>query len=337
MMSVYRKKQTSKLKRIMAGKRQGLTGKIGLAMGGGAARGWAHIGVIQALTEAGIRVDCVAGTSIGALVGAFYTAGKIDTLRDIILELDWNNIVSFLDMVFPKSGIIDGKKIADFTRSHVDKNNIEELPVPFCAVCTDLSTGGEIIIRDGDVIEAVRASISVPGIFTPVGRDKTFLVDGGLVNPVPVNVVRDMGADLVIAVDLNHDVVKNRGRGFSRSNPSDHTRGPGRTSARKGPRQRMLDALDRRTGRLQAGVFKQIRRWMARDPAPNIFEVLTTSINIMEAQITEARLKTDSPDILIRPNLGHIRFLEFHRAREAISAGYTAAKTQLEVLMKTRV
>ncbi|MCK5218948.1 patatin-like phospholipase family protein, partial [bacterium] len=299
----------------MSAKPQALPKKIGLAMGGGAARGWAHIGVIRALTEAGIRVDCVAGTSIGALVGAFYSAGRIDTLHDLVLKLEWNKIVSFMDMVFPKSGIIDGKKIADFTRGHVDKKNIEELPIPFCTVSTDLSTGREIIIQHGDVIEAVRASISVPGIFTPVRKDKTFLVDGGLVNPVPVSAVRNMGADFIIAVDLNHDVVKNRGGGRFRSNPSDHTSGPvsgsGQISIRKGPRQRMLDALDRRAGRLDAGVFKQIRRWVAKDPAPNIFEVLTSSINIMEAQITESRLQTDSPDILIRPNLGHIRFLEF--------------------------
>ena len=145
-------------------------GKVGLALGSGSARGWAHIGVIKALTEAGIRVDCIAGASIGALVGAVHASGKIDALEDIVLRLDWKQIASFLDVVFPKSGLIDGNKIADFVRAHVAPGNIEDLPLPFRAVSTDLETGSEVVIQEGDIIEAVRASISVPGIFTPVKK-----------------------------------------------------------------------------------------------------------------------------------------------------------------------
>ena len=160
-------------------------GKVGLALGSGSARGWAHIGVIQALTDAGIPVDYVAGTSVGAVVGAVYASGKIDSLEDVVLQLDWKKIAFFLDVVFPKSGLIDGNRVADFIRSLVEENDIEDLPLPFCAVSTDLATGNEVVIKDGDIIEAVRASISVPGIFTPVRKDDMTLVDGGLVNPVP--------------------------------------------------------------------------------------------------------------------------------------------------------
>ena len=129
--------------------------KIGLALGSGSARGWAHIGVIQALSEAGIRVDCVAGTSIGAMVGAVYASGKIDELEEIVLQFDWKHILHFFDIVFPKSGLIDGMKVADFIRSHVKEKNIEELPIPFRAVTTDLTTGHEVVIQNGDIIEAV--------------------------------------------------------------------------------------------------------------------------------------------------------------------------------------
>lgn len=184
---------------------------IGLALGSGSARGWAHIGVIKALTEAGIHVDYVAGTSVGAVVGAVYASGRIDSFKDVVLQLDWKKIAFFLDVVFPKSGLIDGNRIAEFIRSHVGEKNIEDLSLPFCAVSTDLATGNEVIIKDGDIIEAVRASISVPGVFTPVRKKGSILVDGGLVNPVPVSVVREMGADLVIAVDLNHDIIGKKG------------------------------------------------------------------------------------------------------------------------------
>lgn len=165
----------------------------GLALGSGSARGWAHIGVIRALAEAGIRVDCIAGASIGAVVGAVFASGNIDALEDVVLQLDWRQITYFFDVILPKSGLIDGKKISTFIRNHVKGINIEELSIPFCAISTDLATGDEVAIRDGDIIEAVRASISVPGIFTPVKKNGAILVDGGLVNPVPVSVAREMG------------------------------------------------------------------------------------------------------------------------------------------------
>lgn len=310
------------------------TKKVGLALGSGSARGWSHIGVIRALSKAGIHVDCVAGTSIGALVGAIYAAGKIDTLQDTILQLDWKRIVSFFDVVFPKSGLIDGRKIADFVRGYVREQHIEQLPVPFRAVCTDLTTGREVSIKNGSIIEAVRASISVPGIFTPVRRHGTFLADGGLVNPVPVSVARQMGADFVIAVDLNHDIVRKKGVGPSRSDTLAAVMQTDQPTVQSGRIRQMLDALKSRTDMPDPTALAQVRRWKASDPVPNIFDVLMTSINIMETQITESRLQTDSPDLLIQPNLGHIRFLEFHRAEEAIAEGYREAKTRVATLFK---
>jgi len=305
--------------------------KVGLALGSGSARGWAHIGVVQALEESGIRVDCVAGTSIGALVGAVYASGRIDALKEVVLGLDRKQILRLFDIVFPKSGLIDGRKVADFVRSYVQKGNIEQLPVPFSSVSTDLVTGSEVVDQEGDIIEAVRASISFPGIFTAVIRNGMVLVDGGLVNPVPVSVVRDMGADFVIAVDLNHDIVGMKMKKIKRDSAPSAGRGTGQPSAEK---VKMLDALSKRVGILDRLGLAQARKWDAKDPRPNIFEVLLSSISIMETQITAVRLKVDPPDLLIRPNLAHIRFLEFNRAREAITEGYSATRSRLGTLIR---
>jgi NTE family protein len=303
--------------------------KVVLALGSGAARGWAHIGVINALSEVGIRPDCVAGTSIGALVGAAYASGKIRSLEELARGLDWRKVVSFFDVVFPRSGLIDGRKIADSIREHVEPGNIEDLSLPFCAVSTDLVTSSEVVIQDGDVVEAVRASISVSGMFTPVKKGAMILVDGGLVNPVPVSVARRMGADYVIAVDLTHDLPRGSAK---RAVPADSdgaphgekstsgSMGKGAPPAGIGERIKSIDALG----------LAQLRQWMARESMPNIFEVLMASTNVMEKQIAELQLRAEPPDLLIRPRLGHLRFMDFHRADEAILEGYRAAKLCLE-------
>lgn len=306
--------------------------KIGLALGSGSARGWAHIGVIQALSEAGIRVDYVAGTSIGAMVGAVYASGKIDELEEIVLQFDWRHILHFFDIVFPKSGLIDGMKVADFIRSHVEEKNIEELPIPFRAVTTDLTTGHEVVIQDGDIIEAVRASISLPGIFTPVRKNGKILVDGGLVNPVPVSVVRKMGADFVVAVDLSRDIVTKKATRLVPLAGSSPVAG---TEAGLNPtvKARISALLNKELGSLDLPAFKQIRQWMGQNPLPSIFEVLINSIYIMENRIAATGLQVYPPDLLIRPKLGHIRLLEFHRANEAIAGGYREAKAQIRLLV----
>lgn len=303
-----------------------LPNNVGLALGSGSARGWAHIGVIRALAEAGIEIKYVAGTSIGSLIGAAFALNKLDVLEDFARQLDWKQIVSFLDVTFPRAGLIDGDKITDFFRDHVREMNIEELHLPYCSVATDLATGHEIVISRGDLIDAIRASISVPGIFTPLKKNGSFLIDGGLVNPVPVSAVRNMGADYVIAVDLNADIIDSRSAtGISPTDPSL------KNVVDQPPPHKWstVQKLTNRFNEFSSPAFSQVRHWLHRDPTPNIFEVLTTSINIMESQITAIRLKTDPPDLLIQPKLGHIRFLEFHRAQEAIDEGNREASIQV--------
>lgn len=301
--------------------------KVGLALGSGSARGWAHIGVIRALAEAGIEIGCVAGTSIGALVGAGFALDKMDVLEDFARQLDWKEIVSFLDVTFPRSGLIDGGKVTDFFRNHVREMNIEQLPLPYCAVATELSTGREVVLSRGDLVEAIRASISIPGIFTPVKLGGAFLVDGGLVNPVPVSAARNLGADYVIAVDLNHDLV-DKGRPSASATKDSSPKGEFDKSqfAKWGITQDLADKINQ----LGSPALSHVRRWLLREPTPNIFEVLTASINIMATQITAIKLKTNPPDLLIQPKLGHLRFMEFHRAEEAITEGYRATMSQLK-------
>lgn len=307
-------------------------GKIGLALGGGSARGWAHIGVIQALTEVGIEIDCIAGTSIGSVVGSVFASGNIKDLEEVAVKLDWKQIAYLFDVVLPKSGLIDGKKVAGFIQNHLRKTNIEELPIPFCAVSTDLNTGDEVVIREGDIIEAVRASISIPGIFTPVRINGRTLVDGGLVNPVPVSVVRKMGADFVIAVDLSHGIV---GRKKSLQNTPPELSIPRLKKVNQQPtekKNRILEAINNKLAAIDFSALSWTKRNSDIEPLPSIFDVITSSVNIMEAQITATRLKADPPDLLIQPNLSYIKFLEFNRASEAIAEGYDKTKRKLTVL-----
>lgn len=302
--------------------------KIGLALGSGAVRGWAHMGVIQAMEELGVPIHLVAGTSMGSLVGAFHVTGKLEVLRNLSHELDWRQALYFFDVTLPKSGLIDGQKIKEFIDRSVGDIKIEELESPFRAVATDLVTGREVVIDKGDIIEAVRASISVPGIFTPVRLGEMLLVDGGLVNPVPVSVARAMGADIVIAVDLNHDIQEKRRH--IRLTPNKDKNSAGHAAGQRNHRKnRIWQMLESRMEELDLSLPEHFERWTAQDNMPGILDVMLKSLDILEAQVAETRLKLDPPDVIIRPMLGHLKLLEFGRAEEAIEAGYTEAMKAL--------
>jgi NTE family protein len=184
-----------------------LAKKVGIALGSGSARGWSHIGVIRSLLEAGIPIDFACGASIGALVAGSLAAGFLDPLDRWVRKLSWSHIIGFMDVMIPRSGLVEGERITAYLRETLADPKIEDLPIPFIAIATDLKTGKEVWIQEGSLIDAIRASISFPGIFTPCGRNGQWLVDGGLVNPVPVSSCRAMGADIVIAVNLNADIM----------------------------------------------------------------------------------------------------------------------------------
>lgn len=305
---------------------------IGLALGSGSARGLAHLGVIRAIEDAGLEVDFIAGASMGALIGAIYAAGKLDELEATFRTFDWKTMAAFFDVVLPKSGLLDGAKVSELVRAHIHADTIEMLPRAFAAVATDIVSGEEVVLRSGDVIEAVRASISVPGIFTPVRSNGHILVDGGLTNPVPVSAVRSMGAEFVIAVDLNHEIVAGKNMKPLLATEKNNAGAPGLLAqwvsdyrmSMKNIRQKLLAGDD--------AASAQFKKWVSPEPLPNIFEVLLASINIMETNIARTRLSLDRPDIVLQPPLGHIRFMEFGRAEEIIAIGYEYTRKQLASL-----
>jgi NTE family protein len=286
--------------------------RIGLALGGGSARGWAHIGVMRALADAGIDPDIVCGTSIGALVGAAYVGGELDHLEAWVRSLRLQTVVSFLDVSL-NGGLIKGDKLIAFFRAHFVDRDFSELARPFGAVATDLRNGREVWLREGGVSDAVRASIALPELFTPVRHAGGWLVDGGLVNPVPVSLCRAMGADVVIAVDLNSDLL---GRHL-KPKPAPRPRKRGKAAT---PVDAMLAHLQSSISQL--GLSSGID---AADTPPAMLDVLASSINIMQVLITRSRLAGEPADVMITPRLADLGLLEFHRASIAIEAGRRAA------------
>ena len=296
------------------------TPRIGLALGSGSARGWAHIGVIRALRDAGIEPHIVCGTSIGALVGAAEVDGDLDRLETWVRSLRLQTVVSFLDFSLG-SGLIKGDKLIAFFRSHFVDRDIRELARPFGAVATDLQRGREVWLREGGVSDAVRASIALPGLFTPVQRDGSWLVDGGLVNPVPVSLCRAMGADIVIAVDLNSDLL---GRHL-KPKPARMPRKP--VSPEPGT---LADSV---MARIQSGMAQLGIEHDNEPRPPAMLDVLASSINIMQVLITRSRLAGEPADVLITPRLADLGLMEFHRAGVAIEAGRRATEAVMPQLV----
>ena len=287
---------------------------IGLALGGGSARGWSHIGVIRVLEQAGIQPDVVSGTSIGALVGAVYAAGELARFEQWIVGLKFSEIVSYMDISL-NSGLLKGERLMEFFRKDYVDRPIEALPTPFAAVATSLNTGAEVWLRSGSTLDAVRASIALPGLFEPSLIDGKLLVDGGLVNPVPVSLARAMGADIVIAVDLSSNI---QGDSQLPNNAQVQTPQP----------------QDDWVSKLKNGLETVLPASAPKaEHLPSILDVITSSINIMQVRITHSRMAEDPPNVIVTPHLAHINLLDFHRAKEAIDEGEKAMKAVLPSLM----
>ena len=291
--------------------------RIGLALGGGSARGWAHVGVIRELEAAGIRPDLVCGTSVGAMVGAAYAAGELDRFEQWLLDMSMSDVVSFMDVTL-NGGMLKGDRLMDFFRRNFVDHPIENLAMPFAAVATSLRTGAEVWLREGSAVEAVRASIALPVLFTPVQHNGLILVDGGLVNPVPVSLARAMGADLVIAVDLNSDMLS---RYEAADPPPESTASPVGEWMRK----------------LQVTLGLPLSEVARNEPKPpSLLDVVGSSINIMQVRITRSRMAGEPADVVIAPRLAHFGLFDFHRAREAIDIGRRSVRTVLHQLSLLR-
>lgn len=280
---------------------------IGLALGSGSARGWSHIGIISALEEFGIVPDVVCGTSIGALVGASYVSNNLKKLEEQVCSLTKFDTARFFEISFSLSGFVNIEKLHDFLVENIagDEAEIGGLSKQYAAVATELESGREVWLTDGSIIEAVWASISLPGLFPAIKSDNKWLVDGGLVNPVPVSVCRALGADIVIAVNLNGDIV---GKHFVKSKKL--------KSQDEGVKDKITGLVKGYTGSLFSNNKDE-----DRDKPPGLFDAIAGSINIVQSRITRSRMAGDPPDILLSPKLSDIGLLEFYRAGEAISEG----------------
>ncbi len=277
--------------------------KLGIALGSGSARGWAHIGVLLALTECGIAPDFVAGCSMGAMVGAAFAAGRIEQLESYALSLDWKRVVGLLDLGL-RGGLIKGDRLVNMFQGQFVECQFSELPLPFAAVATELATGKELWLREGKVSDAVRASCTVPGLFRPALHEGRYLVDGSVVNPIPVSLCRAMGAEVVIAVDLG-------------SHMSRRFRLEAQETAQTATQRRRLFNV------LGPSTRPEI------PPPPSIVDTMLGAIDVMQERIAQARLVSESPDVLITPRLGQLGPFEYHRAALAIAEGREAAAQML--------
>ncbi|WLD98319.1 patatin-like phospholipase family protein [Agrobacterium leguminum] len=274
------------------------TRRIALALGGGAARGWAHIGVLRALDEAGVKIGMIAGTSIGALVGGCYLAGKLDELEEFARSLTMRRIAGLLDLTTGGGGLFGGMRLTKRMQEHLEGLRVENLDHPFIAVATELRTGHEVWIHQGDLVTALRSSYALPGIFEPVQCNGRTLIDGALVNPVPVSVCRAYEQALVVAVNLNYDL-------FGRSAVVKHAASPS-----------------------HGGVAPAVES----PPRPGLPGVMVQAFNIIQDRISRSRLAGDPPDLMLHPRINDIGLSEFHRASEAIDRGYEETRSRIPEL-----
>lgn len=280
--------------------------KLGLALGSGASRGWSHVGVIKALLREGIEPDIVCGTSVGAIVGGSYVAGNLEKLENWVLGSTRTDVLRFFDIKFSQSGFVDTERLSWFLHSYVaaEDQRIEDMQKKYAAVSTNLDSGREVWFTEGLLADAVRASMALPGLFPALRHEQRWLVDGGLVNPVPVSVCRALGADIVIAVNLNSGIISKSNHGLPDATPMDD-RG-------------VLGSIKQQAKEYSNAIFPNHHD---RDAAPGLFYAIANSVNIVQDRITRSRLAGDPADILLSPQVAHIGMLEFHRAGEAIREG----------------
>ncbi|PZU90878.1 MAG: NTE family protein rssA [Chelatococcus sp.] len=293
--------------------------RIGLALGGGAARGWAHIGVLEVLTEAGYAPDVIAGTSIGAVVGGCFAAGKMPELAQFAMTLTKRRVVGLMDFHIGGAGLISGGRLRRLLELDLGPIRIEELPLRFVAIATELGSGHEIWLTRGPVVEALRASYALPGVFDPVKLGGRWLMDGALVNPVPVTAARALGADIVICVNLNSDLA---GRGTviqSHDAEPDHVV----PELDVTPNSRWLGGF--------SGAAQRLRGLVGRpEERPGLAGVMIDAFNITQDRISRSRLAGDPPDATIGPRLGRVGLFDFHRAAEIMELGRQAARRALD-------
>ncbi|MBX2855561.1 MAG: patatin-like phospholipase family protein [Rhodobacteraceae bacterium] len=307
--------------------------KVGVALGAGAARGWAHIGVLQGLEELGVRPQVVAGCSSGALVGAAYVSGRLDRLADFASALSWSGMLRFFDISWRGGGLIEGRWLVDFFRKHVSDAPIESFGTPFGVVATELASGRETWMTRGSMAEAVRASIALPGLITPVKIADRWMVDGALVNPLPVSLCRSLGAEVILGVSMQGDLVRGRPVLGSLVAEADLTK---RVAASESDGTEAVGNQSWLQWMAGASWTPAEARHAARVETPALappsgypdrlgyLDVLGDSMFIVQNFISRVRLAADPVDCLIAPDVSGIGVMDFYRGAEAIAAGREA-------------
>lgn len=297
--------------------------KIGLALGAGAARGWSHIGVLRELAEQGVHPDVIAGTSIGAVVGGCYAAGKLDAVEKFARSMTKRRVFAMMDLSFSGASLISGERLRAALEQELKGYQIEKLPIPFAAVATEVGAGHEIWLQRGPLDVAIRASYALPGIFEPVKIGARYLFDGALVNPVPVTVCRALGADFVIAVNVAADMMYRSSVLQNQSSQSTEIETAVKAAVAKAPVGKPLE--------LPGDWSSLFGRPFGRKPteAPNVATAMIDAFNIIQDRILRSRLAGDPPDATIHARLNHIGMFDFHRAEELIALGREAARRAL--------
>jgi NTE family protein len=291
--------------------------RVGFALGSGSARGWAHIGILRALAERGFVPDVIAGASVGALVGAASAFGRLDDLESWVSALTQRDVWRLVDTTFRGGGVMTGSRLMEAIAARIGDAPIESLPLAFGAVATDLYTGEEIWLREGSFMTAVRASSGVPGLFAPTWHQGRWLIDGGVVNPVPVSLCRALGADIVVAVDLSRSVTQVARRARERVNGTAATT-PAATGGNESKVSDEGNAILQRWSGLVDGIVESFR---SKRTEPGLLEVMSGAVNIMQERVTRSRFALDPADVVLRPDLMDFQLMDFHRAREAIEIG----------------
>ena len=299
---------------------------VALVLGSGSSRGWAHIGAIEALEEEGIPIDFISGCSVGSYVGAIYASGSLPSLKDFVLRMNGKKIFSYFDIVFPRSGLLDGtKKVTELFSMHTDSEQFSDLNIPVTMVATDLHKGEKVVLKSGNLLQALRATMSVPGLFAPARVRDRWLIDGGVVDPVPVGVARATEADVVIAVDLNSGISSHRMKKprFKEIEP----RGQEDTQFKN----ELLTKLSDYYESAEVAFKEKINKLLGRDvDLPDIIDTVMTSINIMQERITRINLAVEPPDILVQPRLGTLKLMDFDQVNITIEEGYISVKEKME-------
>lgn len=309
--------------------------KLGLALGGGAAKGLAHIGILKVLEEHDIKIDFVSGTSMGAVIGAMYASGmSANEIEGVATGLDKKEAASLFRITLDGAGFINGERITGLLENVIHKKKFTEMEIPFACVACDIVTGREIVFTQGNIINSLRASMSIPGIFSPVKNEDDVLVDGGLVNPVPADTARSLGADRVLAVnvltvpELKHKIIT-----LPQTDKEIEEVPDDKTQFIDYLNKRVKNFVNKEKTNLE-GIAKRVGSLFNLTDEINILDIMSQTMHLAESRIAEYKLEADEPDLLLQPDMRSINHFDFIKAEEAIKIGEKAARDSIDRIKK---